>query len=60
MPLKKIIVENCRTCPFHEDNDGGGYIEPYHQCTKFDITLTDQYKSFDLDKIHPKCRLLNN
>jgi hypothetical protein len=55
--MKYIEVTCCRNCPYIEHNDGGGFIEPFVKCRKFNFVMIDENKSFNLDKIHPKCEL---
>jgi len=38
-------------CPCKRYDNGGGYIEPFNICDKFNIEI------FNLKKIHKDCRL---
>jgi hypothetical protein len=55
--MKAIQVKNCEECPFRRYDNGGGFIEPFHICEKFNIILIDENCWTNLKKIHHDCRL---
>jgi hypothetical protein len=57
MNSRIIKVTSCKECPYKCYNDGQGHMEPYTMCVKFHFVIEDENRSFDLNKIHPKCQL---
>jgi hypothetical protein len=57
MGFRIIKVICCKECPYMRHDDGGGFIEPFDKCEEFNIILQDENINFNLNKIHPKCRL---
>ncbi len=59
--MKIIKVENCFDCPYREYDNGGGFCEPFHTCSKSDFILLDDDTYFNMwSKIHPDCELEND
>lgn len=55
--VRIVEVTSCKGYPYIYHSDGGGFIEPYIQCSQTSVILKDENIYFDISKIHSKCPL---
>lgn len=58
--MRIIKVKTCKTCPYINEDDGGGHCGSFTKCERSNIMLHDWDGPEDFDiyeGIHPDCKL---
>ena len=55
--MRIISVTSCGGCPYHRDDNGGGWVEAFTMCDRYQIILVDKLNHHDMSTVHENCKL---